>query len=110
MTRITFEKEQDKDGYRCFQFEGHAGFAKKGDDIVCAALSVLVINTINALCELCNSSAVITSDEEKGLINCQMPDEQSEKERLLVDVLLMGACSIEKEYGKKYCTVTVREV
>ena len=110
MTRITFEKERGKDIYRGFQFEGHAGFAKKGDDIVCAALSVLVINTINALCELCSSSAKVFSDEEKGFLRCEMPESQGDKEILLLDALHMGAVSIEKEYGKKYCTVTVREV
>ena len=30
-----------------FQTEGHAGYADAGSDIVCAAISVLVINTIN---------------------------------------------------------------
>lgn len=109
MTCITFEREQGGRGYRRFRFEGHASYAKKGEDIVCAALSVLVINTINALDELCRSSIEVSSDEEKGLITCEMPKEQNEKELLLVDALLMGAKSVEKEYGAKFCKVTVEE-
>ena len=29
--------------------DGHAGFAEAGQDIVCAAVSVLVINTFNSI-------------------------------------------------------------
>ena len=29
--------------------QGHAGYAEPGQDIVCAAVSALVINTINAI-------------------------------------------------------------
>ena len=32
-----------------FQTEGHAEYASPGQDIVCAAASILVINTINAI-------------------------------------------------------------
>ena len=32
-----------------FDLEGHAGYSEAGTDIVCAAVSVLVINTINAV-------------------------------------------------------------
>ena len=32
-----------------FQTEGHAEYADPGQDIVCAAASILVINTINAI-------------------------------------------------------------
>ena len=32
-----------------FQTEGHAEYADPGQDIVCAAASVLIINTMNAI-------------------------------------------------------------
>ena len=32
-----------------FQTEGHAEYADPGEDIICAAVSVLVINTINSI-------------------------------------------------------------
>ncbi len=41
---------QNKKGeYTGFSATGHAGYAKAGEDIVCAAASVLMINTVNAL-------------------------------------------------------------
>ena len=35
--------------YRGFSVSGHAGYAKRGQDIVCASVSSLVINTVNAI-------------------------------------------------------------
>ena len=41
---------QNKKGeYLGFDAKGHAGYAEAGDDIVCAAASILMINTANAL-------------------------------------------------------------
>ena len=39
-------REQVAQGFRCI---GHAGYANVGEDIVCSAVSVLVINTINSI-------------------------------------------------------------
>lgn len=110
MTSITFERRRDTGEISSFSFRGHANFAKKGDDIVCAALSVLVINTVNALDTLCKADPLVSSDEEKGEIICQLKNTQGEKEQLLAEALLLGAKSVEQEYGKQFCTVTVREV
>ena len=51
MTKITVYKNKTGDitGFRC---EDHAGFARAGRDIVCAAISALVFNTINSIEQL----------------------------------------------------------
>ena len=41
--------ENDRKECIGFQTKGHAEYAKMGQDIVCAAVSVLVINTMNAI-------------------------------------------------------------
>ena len=48
MTTIIIRKTEKKEyvGLICM---GHAGYAENEPDIVCAAVSVLVINTINAI-------------------------------------------------------------
>ena len=51
MTEIIIGKDRDG-AYREVTCMGHAGYAAYGRDIVCASVSVLVINTINALTEL----------------------------------------------------------
>ena len=59
---------KDKDGeFTAFICNGHAGFARCGKDIVCSAVSLLVINTINSLDEITHESMEVSGDEEKGL-------------------------------------------
>ncbi|MCQ4871882.1 ribosomal-processing cysteine protease Prp [Blautia producta] len=48
MTYITFY--QDSDGVVTgFDTSRHAGYAKQGEDIICAAISALVINAVNSI-------------------------------------------------------------
>ena len=48
MVKVTVYQNQD-DVYYGFRMEGHAGFAAYGNDIVCSAVSALVINTMNSI-------------------------------------------------------------
>ena len=48
MTNIIIRKNTDGE-YRGFKLEGHAGSGEYGKDIVCAAISILSINTVNSL-------------------------------------------------------------
>ena len=41
--------QNEKEECTGFQTEGHAEYADPGQDIVCAAASVLIINTMNAI-------------------------------------------------------------
>ena len=49
-----------------FQTEGHAEYANPGQDIVCAAASILVINTINAIEEFTEDDASLISEDGDG--------------------------------------------
>ncbi len=51
--------------YQGFLCSGHAGFARAGRDIVCAAVSVLVINTVNSI-EQFGSGQAFDCKQEKG--------------------------------------------
>ena len=48
-------------GFDCL---GHAGYAEEGEDIVCAGISALVINTINSLGVYTKENFSTDSDEE----------------------------------------------
>ena len=52
-----------------FQTEGHAEYADPGQDIVCAAVSVLIINTMNAIELYTEDAFSVFSDEETGMIS-----------------------------------------
>lgn len=89
---------------------GHAGFARSGNDIVCAAISVLVINTLNSIEELAKEEIIAQSDEKKGYIECHFPDEINDKTKLLMDSMVMGLKEIKRNYGKKYFELIIKEV
>ncbi len=109
MTTVIFRKTGQGE-YRELECSGHAGYGKRGSDIVCAALSALVINTLNSLEGLCKLPLHPKTDEESGLIACSFPKEMDEKAVLLLDSLAMGCVGIEKQYGRKYCRVKFEEV
>ena len=109
MTTVIFRKTRQGE-YRELECSGHAGYAWRGKDIVCAALSVLVINTLNSLEELCKLPIRPEEDEKRGLIACSFPERMDDRAVILLDSLALGCVSIEKQYGKKYCKVKFEEV
>ena len=110
MTKVIFRKTRQGE-YRELECRGHAGNAESGRNIVCAALSVLVINTVNSLEELCGLPIKPKrEDKERGLLVFRFPEGMDERAVLLLDSLALGCVSIEKEYGKKYCKVKFEEV
>ena len=109
MTTITISK--DKNGsYRQLTCMGHAGYANAGKDIVCASVSVLVINTINALEELAGETLEVMADETEGFINCDFTKTLQERSVFLLDAMVYGLQNIQKEYGDKYLKVKFKEV
>lgn len=109
MTTVVFRKTRQGE-YRELICSGHAEYADAGSDIVCAALSALVINTLNSLEELCGLQFETEADEESGRIACEFPEHMDERAVLLLDSLALGCVGIKKQYGRKYCKVKFEEV
>ena len=65
MIEIVIFKKKKLDYTVGFETLGHAGYAKRGEDIICSATSVLVINTINSI-----SQKKIKSRKKKSKQNC----------------------------------------
>ncbi len=72
-----------------FQTEGHAGYADPGEDIVCAAVSALVINTINAIEEFTEDDRVLISEDEMGMIVYHL-NHPSKDAQLLLNTMILG--------------------
>ena len=110
MIRITVYKTKSGE-YRKFICDGHAGYADYGKDIVCAAVSALVINTINSLEEIAGEPIQVEADESSGRISCFFSQLQlRESSRVLMDSLTLGLGRIEAQYGRKHCKLTFEEV
>ncbi len=71
--------------------------------MVCAAVSMLVINSLNAIEKFSSTKAVLLDeDQEEGIINVKFEDIPDEKAQLILDTMLLGLNDVIKNYGKKY--------
>ncbi len=109
MTTITIQKTRTSE-YSAIHVDGHAGFANYGKDIVCAAISVLVINMINSIETLTTEVINVMTNEKTGTIICEFNEHPSKEAVLLVDSMLLGLKEIEHQYGKKYLKLKIEEV
>ena len=90
---------------------GHAGYASKGKpDVLCAAISVLTIGTINSLEMLAGERLTTAADEATGFIRCDFEDALQEKSAFLVDSMIFSLENLSREYGEKYLQVKFEEV
>jgi uncharacterized protein YsxB (DUF464 family) len=88
-----------------FRVEGHAGYADHGQDIVCAAVSMLVINTINSIEQFTEDVFDVQTNEETGLIELKMISSISNESVLLLNSLILGLQGVEENYGTSYIKI-----
>jgi len=100
MIRIRLYKDH-LDEFVSVNVSGHAGYAKRGKDIVCSAVSMLTINTVNSIVILLNIPLNPKSDE--GILECDFPRQENpvlqEKMQLLLESMFVGFQSLKKYYG-----------
>ncbi|GJM75658.1 hypothetical protein HMSSN036_78740 [Paenibacillus macerans] len=94
-------RRQDN-GIAGFEVEGHAGYAKAGEDIVCAGVSAVTVGTVNSIEEL--TAVVMDSRMKNGFLSASLPfevrPEAEEQVQLLLASLVVMLKSIEESYGK----------
>lgn len=84
---------------------GHSGYANRGRDIVCSAISVLTINLANSVSEFTDDDFVCEIVEESGDFSFRIRGEISDASILLVKSCVLGLQAIAKEYGEDYITI-----
>ena len=92
-----------------FQTEGHAEYADPGEDIVCAAVSALIITTVNSLDEFTDEKIEVGEDDGYVSIHFKT-NPNTERGKLLMDSLILGLTEIEHSYNNRYLAVKVKEV
>ncbi len=94
-----------------FHTEGHADYAEEGQDIVCAAASVLILNTINALELYTDALFSVDSDQETGRIDCRFKRQPSKEADLLLQTMILGLKDMAKdETYAAYIDLSFQEV
>ena len=89
-----------------FCSEGHAGYARHGKDIVCAAVSALVMNTMESIHLLSHDVFDYEEDEKRGVCDFRVVSNPTSPEtKVLIQSLVIGLQSIQEEYGEKYLRI-----
>ncbi|MBL0387046.1 ribosomal-processing cysteine protease Prp [Tumebacillus sp. ITR2] len=85
-----------------FSLQGHADAAEYGQDIVCAAVSMLVINTVNSAEQLLGVVLATDDTTAPGDVKCSIPvladQTADDKLQLLLEAMVLGLHSVRDEY------------
>lgn len=102
MTRITPIKENNK--LIGFKVDGHANSSSYGTDIVCAAVSVLSINTINSLQVIAHKELDVW--EEDGYLEYHIRGNSTPQSNVLLQSAMLGYRSTAEQYPEYVCIAT----
>lgn len=108
MTQI--EIYLDKDDYiKGFEVKGHTGYGARGQDIVCAAISVLSQTAVIGLEHFLTDKPQVVIDE--GYLKCFLPaslsDEEREQAQVILQTVLLGLESTKASYNQ-YISINKR--
>ncbi|MHC0037491.1 ribosomal-processing cysteine protease Prp [Pseudoneobacillus sp. C159] len=86
-----------------FTLSGHADYAKRGKDIVCAAATAVSFGTVNAIEALAGFEPKAELGKG-GFLRCEfpmdIPEETQKKVQILLEGMIVSLQTIEKDYGK----------
>ena len=102
MTTVTVRYMSDSIASLCVK--GHSGYAQHGEDIVCAAASVLITTCANALESVAGVSPITHVDERTAEIQVTLPSELSCEQfhdaQIILRTTLQGFQDIAQQYPR----------
>lgn len=112
MTEVTvFRSHSDGGRIAGFEAQGHTDFAESGNDIVCAAVSILTQCAVMGITEYLHEDCA--RDISDGHIYCMLPQDISEnawrEAEIILETMAMGLKSLAGTYGD-YIKLIEREV
>ena len=109
MTKVTIYKNDLNEcvGFKVYE---HAGFDEAGSDIVCSAISILTINTMNAIEQFTDVDFTQDVDEEECMIQFKI-DKPTKETTLLLETMVLGLQTLEdNEEYTEYIDLIFEEV
>lgn len=86
-----------------FFIKGHAGYKPPGEDIVCAAVSMLAQTTLMGLNRYIAEDLKYSIDEA-GILKCSVPRDLKDIQRVqaeaILETMVMGLKNLQKNYSK----------
>lgn len=86
-----------------YEMKGHADSGEYGHDIVCAAASVLAINTVNSLEKLAGVKPQVQANAEEGgdlKVELDRSMRDNSNASLILETFKLGIESVASEYAK----------
>lgn len=93
MIHIQIKKENQE--ITSIEISGHSGYAKSGYDIVCSAVSSIVITSVNAILSLEEETIAVTDDGSVLKIRIKKHDR-------ITDILIENMLNLLKELENQY--------
>src|SRR5690554_2293730 len=98
-----------------FKAQGHTGYARHGEDIVCAGVSTLIQTTALGLEKIVRATLNIKAQKETGCFLCELTGDNSQAQLERADLLLrnmyLGLTEMSKTNDYyKYLHVSIKEV
>ena len=109
MIRATVYRRTVDQSFKGLRILGHAGYEQYGKDIVCAGVSALVVNLVNAIEQLTDDPIVVQTDEAQGLIEFKFCRQAGHDATLLMQACIMGLEAIQQEHSD-YIRLLFKEV
>jgi len=85
-----------------YTVRGHSGYRPPGEDIVCAAVSMLAQTTLLGLGRFIRKDLSYEVDDS-GVLRCQLPDRMSKKEQLqaqaILETMVLGLKNVQENYS-----------
>lgn len=103
MVKILIIRDNEKN-ICSFEVSGHAGFTRRGEDIVCSAISALTQTAVQGLKKVAGIDIQYKIVERTGYLNCRLPEKLDEKQRhmstAILESMYIGLMNIQKSYRK----------
>ena len=98
MTRCEFFMDGDR--ITGFSVSGHSGYAEKGADIVCAAISTAVTMAEATINDVCGAKAKVRVKEDDARITLTLPTSCDEEETVqaVLSGLLLTLLNLREDY------------
>ena len=98
MTRCEFFMDGDR--ISGFSVSGHSGYAEKGADIVCAAVSTAVTMAEATINDVCGAKAKVRVKEDDARITLTLPTSCDEEETVqaVLSGLLLTLLNLREDY------------
>ena len=81
-----------------FDVKGHAGYAEAGQDIVCAAVSVLTITCANALETVAGVKPTVKTSD--GCMRLTLPKDSGHDAQVILQTLRQGLRDLAEQYSR----------